>query len=112
LINNKLRFKETEVVEKKRTNEDRLRELDRLNQMNMEEKEYKDYKQRIYKGLLDNQTKVKSPVQSPVQGRNNFTKSEEFINNYNNPNLNNSYVFTKKADIVPNPCIYFFNYIR
>jgi hydroxylamine reductase (hybrid-cluster protein) len=57
LMNNKQKTKENLFMEKKKTNDERLRELDKQHYMEQEEKLIKDQRQKIYRSLLDDQSK-------------------------------------------------------
>jgi hypothetical protein len=102
----KFRSRDTEILDKKKINDERLRELDHLNSINIQEKIIKDQRQKIYKELLDDQMKYKFTSHSPIHGRNNIHNEEENINQ----GYQNNLVLTpyKKAEIVPNPCKIFF----
>lgn len=129
LMNNKRKIKENLFIEKKKTNDERLRELDKQHYMDQEEKLVKDQKQKIYRSLLDDQSKpylrnssmgtiggnnnllnVSSPNIQPLQNYGvDFNQSQvNDINNFHStpvqvksysPILNN-----RKREFNPNPC--------
>lgn len=129
LMNNKRKIKENLFIEKKKTNDERLRELDKQHYMDQEEKLVKDQKQKIYRSLLDDQSKpylrnssmgtigsnnnllnVSSPNIQPLQnyGVDFYQSQVNDINNFHStpvqmksysPILNN-----RKREFNPNPC--------
>lgn len=74
LMNNKRKIKENLFIEKKKTNDERLRELDKQHYMDQEEKLVKDQKQKIYRSLLDDQSKpyLRNSSMGTIGGNNNL----------------------------------------
>jgi hypothetical protein len=58
LVNNKQKTKENLISEKRKTNDERLRELEQQHYMNQEEKYVKEQRQKIYRSLLDDQSQI------------------------------------------------------
>jgi hypothetical protein len=128
LMNNKQKTKENLFMEKKKTNDERLRELDKQQYMEQEEKFVKDHRQKIYRSLLDDQSKTylrnssmgtiggnnilnaSSPNIQPLQNYGgDFYKSQvNHINNFQStPEPGKSYspiMNNRKREFDPNPC--------
>ena len=60
-INDNQRYKDYVLNEKKRINEERLKEMQRLKEIEYQERLFENEKKKIYKNLLDDQLKVKIP---------------------------------------------------
>lgn len=71
-----VRYKGYLQAEKKRINDERIDEMNRLRRLEQEAKVYENEKKRIYKNLLDDQIKVKVPSKLGIE--------------YYNPNLNDN----------------------
>ncbi len=91
VINENMKFKEYDQQDRKRINEERMRELNNLKTLEMNDKMYNQYRQRKYKEILDDQ----------MVGANS-----NLINVINAPNiLSKSQVNTRaRSDVITNPC--------
>ena len=61
IVTDNIRYKDYLLNEKKKMNEERIKEMQRLKELELQERLYEDEKKRVYKNLLDNQIKVKLP---------------------------------------------------
>lgn len=129
LMNNKQKIKENLFIEKKKTNDERLRELDKQHYIDQEEKLVKDQKQKIYRSLLDDQSKpyIRNSSMGTIGGKNNLLNVsspniqplqnygvdiyQSQVNDINNfqpmPVLVKSYspiLNNRKREFDPNPC--------
>lgn len=60
-INDNMRYKDYLFNEKRRINEERLKEIQRLRELEYQERLFQNEKKKVYKELLDDQLKVKIP---------------------------------------------------
>lgn len=60
-INDNMRYKDFLFNEKRRINEERLKEIQRLRELEYQERLFQNEKKKVYKELLDDQLKVKIP---------------------------------------------------
>lgn len=95
IADDNLRYKDYLFGEKKKMNEERLRESERIKQLEFEEKEYENEKKRVYKKLLDNQVKVKVP--SKIGGLFYNTQFKDSTIKFSNPQL---YMYTPENTFI------------
>lgn len=91
-----IRYKDFLLGEKKKMNEERVKETERLKILDYESKIYETEKKKAYKNLLDNQLKVKIPSKIGSVYYNNIN-FEDKIDKLQNPQL---YLNTPKLNFI------------
>ena len=101
-MNNKQKTREYQIEETRKTNNDRLRELDAINYIENEERMVKDARQKIYKTLLDDQMRI---MNGQGQGHEqDFYQQPRNLYPESISPINNSTPMMRKKEVNPNPC--------